>query len=236
MANNSLLVFHLVASVITNYMVYWCFTCVVGKPYIDVAVQITVITLNLLNVYYLIALFQDFQALFGKKPIKNGIPYGDKTYLLFQTVFSMAHLVSVAYWALRLKDIRLVVPEKELSAVDWRSSYVHGLHLIPMYIELVVFIQTLPKKRLWKMIHFTEITVTYIFLQFVYNKLTGKQVYPFLADLPLYIVGAFYGCLFLFMLSVDVWGSFLISSLHRPKIVDEVGEKAELLVKGRKGH
>lgn len=230
------LVFHLAASAMTNYMVYWCFTSVKDKPYIDVAVQLTVITLMMINVYYLVVLYQDLQAIFGQKSTKNGLPYGNKTYLLFQTIFSMAHLVTVAYWALRLKDIKLVVPENELDSVNWRSSYTHGLHLIPMYIELAAFTQILPKRRFWKMIHFTEITASYILIQFVYHKITGKQVYPFLSDLPIHFVGAFYGCLFLFLLSIDIWGSFLITCLHGDKTVQQVSEKAEKLVKGGKKH
>lgn len=229
-----LLIFHAVGSAITNYMVYWSFTCVQDKPYVDNAVQLTVLTLLLINLYYLVVLYQDIKSVLGFDTNQGPLPYGDKTYLYFQTIFSMAHLVAVAYWALRLYDIRLVVPEAELSTVDWRSSYTHGLNLIPLYLELGLFTQIMPKKRMWKMIHYSEITILYVALQYVYFTFTGKQVYPFLGALPLWIIGCFYGTLFLFMLTIDVWGCCLINTFHGRKVVDEISDKTDRLVKAVK--
>jgi len=229
--------FHLISSAITNYMVYWSFTCSEKKPYIDNAVQLTVITLLSINVYYMVVLYQDILNILGRKQTREGgLPYGNKTYLFFQTIFTMAHIVAIAYWALRLKDITLVVPEDELHTVDWRSSYTHGLNLIPMYIELAFFTQILPKKRLWKCIHFFEITASYVILQYVYFAITGKLVYPFLGALPLWIVGAFYTTLFLFLLCVDIWGTFLISSFHGRKAFEVLDEKIHNFAKAQKAH
>jgi len=231
-----LFAFHAVSSAITNYMVYWSFTCNDKKPYVDNAVQLTVITLLSINVYYIITLYQDVLNMLGKKATRGGLPYGNKTYLFFQTIFTMAHIVAIAYWALRLKDITLVVPEDELHTVDWRSSYTHGLNLLPMYIELGFFTQILPKKRFWKVIHFFEITASYVILQYIYFALTGKQVYPFLGALPLWIVGAFYTTLFLFLLCVDVWGTFLIASIHGHKMIESLDEKIHNFAKSKKAY
>lgn len=218
MTVTNLLAFHAIGSAMTNYMVYWSFTCVKDKPYIDNAVQLTTLTLLSINIYYMVVLYQDIMNLLGKKQNpkdSNALPYGHKTYLFFQTIFSMSHIVAIAYWSLRLKDITLVVPESELHTVDWRSSYTHGLNLIPLYFELGWFSQILPKSRLWKAVHFLEITLSYIVLQYLYFVLTEKQVYPFLAALSIYAVGVFYGVLFLLLLGIDIWGCFLISSFHK---------------------
>jgi len=237
MSGINLLAFHAIGSAMTNYMVYWSFTCVKDKPYLDNAVQLTVLTLLAINAYYMVALYQDIMSILGKSNKNNSnntLPYGHKTYLFFQTIFSMSHIVAIAYWSLRLTDITLVVPESELHTVDWRSSYTHGLNLVPLYIELALFTQSLPRKRMWKVIHFLEITLSYIVLQYLYFALTGKQVYPFLAALPIWIVGAFYGTLFLMLLGIDFWGCYLISSFHGRKVMHAIDDKIHQLAKGVK--
>jgi len=216
MGGVNLLAFHALSSAMTNYMVYWVFTSAKDKPYVDNIVQLTVISLLSINVYYFVVLYQDFKNLFSKSTKNNNdkLPYGNKTYLFFQTIFAMAHIVAIAYWALRLQDIRLVVPESEIHLVDWRSSYTHGLNLIPLYIELALFTQTLPKNRGWKILHYFQLTSSYIVIQYLYFLTSGRQVYPFLSALPLWIVGAFYSSLFLFLLVIDVWACYLIVTFH----------------------
>ena len=208
-------VFHTALLAWTCYITYWIFTCVPDKPPIDNIVQLTTINTILIVYYYFSAAAQDVANWFSDKIHEIEFPYGNGVSLIYQTVFSLSHLVAVAYWALRLYDITLVVPANELGAVSWQSYWTHGINTLVLYLEVFLFKKKIPYANSYMLIHFSLFTVFYVFLQYLYHELTGKQVYPFLQALPIWAVGAFYLTLYLFMLGIFFVGKGLVHHTHR---------------------
>jgi len=207
------LLYHSTVLAFTGYITYWIFTCV-EKPAIDNLVQLTTINTILILYYYFFACIQDIKNILDEKFHEREYPYGNGVSLMYQTVFSLSHLVTVAYWALRLYDITLVVPAHELGSVGWQSYWTHGINTLVLYLEIFLFKKKIPYANSYMLIHFSVFTVFYVFLQYWYHVITGKHAYPFLAALPIWAVGSFYFTLYLFMIGIYMIGKKLVRHTH----------------------
>lgn len=187
---------------------------------IDFLFHLTFLTQETVAVYYLWAFTQDIRNLISGTSKKHRYENGTYTYL--QLLVPLTGLVTVGYWAVRLRDVNLMLTPEAQNDPIIIGVYNHGIGASLCLIELIGFEQRHLKNFRWKLKTLVAGFSIYLLTQFLFHFNTGRHVYPFLKAFTLSQIIGFYSGLTIFVIAMERLTSLLLGPL-----VEEAIECAE---------
>lgn len=212
-ADKALFCYHLISLLLTVYFLWWGMFAA-PKFEIDYLFHLTFLTQELLCFYYIWTLLQDYRNVFYPSPEKSQ-RYQDGTYTLLQILLPMTCLVTAGYWPMRLRDESLMLTEDGKGFPIILSLFNHGLNILFTSFETFLFEQKICKSFLWKFSVIMTGTMVYVSMQAIFQNVTGRPVYPFLAALAISEIAVFYAILCVFTLMAERVNTFLIFNIHK---------------------
>jgi len=209
LVNRLFLAFHWVVFMINCYFLRWVFILEGQRTFFDDLFQMTNLNETLVCIFYLMVVIFDLKILLSRSNPASQYRYPEVIYILYQIVFALSGLVTIAYWGMRLYDFRLLLGKGEEPAPLMLSSFTHGLNFIILSAEGLIVPQNNTRSAKWKFVLYLSVVMTYSLIQFSFWKFTGKYVYPFLAAFTIEMTINFYVSLLLLAFILDRSGYWI---------------------------
>jgi len=201
--NKVILVSHWVLFLTSTTVLRWILTIDPKRAFFDDFCQLTNMNESFICILYLIMVVYDMKILLLKSHPPNQYRYSDFVYIMYQTLFSLSGLVTIAYWSLRMYDYRLLSAPGEAPAPLIMSCFTHGINWLLLFLEGLILPQRHHKSYVWKLVFYVLVIVSYICVQCTFWNFTGKYVYPFLGVFTMKMTINFYVALFVLCYLID---------------------------------